>query len=338
MKIAGFYKKSGNQVILKTDYQDLSQFDKVFISKVFTDTPIDDEVLNMENVTYGGTGFFYDKALGLPKEIEHSMPDYHLYDEWVNKKIFEGGKRIDFKYYLDYSIGFLTRGCFRHCQFCVNQNYNRVELHSPLQEFLDPERKKICLLDDNFLGYSDWEKVLNELKQTGKPFQFKQGLDERLLNDRRCQALFLDCKYDGDYIFAFDNIEDWDVIERGLKLIRKYSNKVCKFYVFCGFDRRGVWNSKFWRDDLVDLFKRIGLLREYTCLPYVMRYADYIKSPYTGVYKAVASWCNQPSFFKKMSLREFCTKSGGARLRYITQLESDFPEFGEYYDIKWKGV
>lgn len=69
-----------------------------------------------------------------------------------------------------------------------------------------------------------------------------------------------------------------------------------------------------------------------------MRYADYIKSPYAGVYKAVASWCNQPSFFKKMSLREFCTKSGGVRLRYITQLESDFPEFGEYYDIKWKGV
>ena len=338
MKIAGFYKKSGHQVILKTDYEDLSLFDKIFISKVFTDTSINDEILNMENVTYGGTGFFYDKALALPKEIEHSMPDYHLYDEWVNKKIFEGGKRIDFKYYLDYSIGFLTRGCFRHCQFCVNQNYNRVELHSSLQEFLDPERKKICLLDDNFLGYNDWEKVLNELKQTGKPFQFKQGLDERLLNDRRCQALFLDCKYDGDYIFAFDNIEEWDVIERGLKLIRKYTNKVCKFYVFCGFDRRGVWDSKFWHDDLVDLFKRIGLLREYTCLPYVMRYADYIKSPYAGVYKAVASWCNQPSFFKKMSLQEFCTKSGGARLRYITQLESDFPEFGEYYDIKWKGV
>ena len=73
MKIAGFYKKSGHQVILKTDYEDLSLFDKIFISKVFTDTSINDEILNMENVTYGGTGFFYDKALALPKEIEHLL-------------------------------------------------------------------------------------------------------------------------------------------------------------------------------------------------------------------------------------------------------------------------
>ena len=34
-------------------------------------------------ISYGGTGFFYDKAPKLPEEVEHDMPDYHLYDEWV---------------------------------------------------------------------------------------------------------------------------------------------------------------------------------------------------------------------------------------------------------------
>lgn len=64
----------------------------------------------------------------------------------------QGKKRSEFKFYLDYSIGYLTRGCFRQCPFCVNRNYKRVQVHSPLMEFYDASRKKICLLDDNFLG------------------------------------------------------------------------------------------------------------------------------------------------------------------------------------------
>lgn len=121
MKLSGYYKELGDNVILKTDYKGLNSFDKVFISKVFTDTPIDEKILKLPNVEYGGTGFFYDKAPKLDEEIEHHMPDYHLYDEWVNEQLENGGKRLDFKYYLDYSIGFLTRGCFRQCSFCVNK-------------------------------------------------------------------------------------------------------------------------------------------------------------------------------------------------------------------------
>ena len=34
-------------------------------------------------------------------------------------------KRKEFEYYLDYSIGFATRGCFRQCSFCVNKNYKK---------------------------------------------------------------------------------------------------------------------------------------------------------------------------------------------------------------------
>ena len=35
------------------------------------------------------TGFYFDKAPNLPDEIEHCMPDYHLYDEWISWKCFE---------------------------------------------------------------------------------------------------------------------------------------------------------------------------------------------------------------------------------------------------------
>ena len=92
MKISGYYKALGNEVSLLLDYQDLNQYDKVFISKVFTDTYVPQDVLNLNNVEYGGTGFFYDKAEPLPCEIEHHMPDYNLYDEWVKIQLESGVK------------------------------------------------------------------------------------------------------------------------------------------------------------------------------------------------------------------------------------------------------
>ena len=90
MKISGYHKDCGDCVQLKTNYDNLDDFDKVYISKVFTDTPIDENILKLPNVEYGGTGFYYDKASKLPDKIEHHMPDYHLYDDWVNAQIQNG--------------------------------------------------------------------------------------------------------------------------------------------------------------------------------------------------------------------------------------------------------
>ena len=229
MKISAHHKALGDTVELKTDYDGLSNFDAVYISKVFTDTPVPDGVLQLDNIGYGGTGFYYDKAPCLSAAIEHQMPDYHLYDAWVAEKLLGGGNPRDYAYYTDYSIGFLTRGCFRKCDFCVNKNYHRVSVHSPLSEFYDPARPKICLLDDNFFGCPTWRELLADLQRTNRPFQFKQGLDERLLTDEKCAALF-GSKYDGDYIFAFDNVADAELIEKKILLARKYTDAVMKFY------------------------------------------------------------------------------------------------------------
>ena len=309
MKISGYFKSKGDEVELKLDYNNLEEYDKVFISKVFTDTPVNEDVLKMNNVTYGGTGFYYDKAPKLPCYIEHCMPDYDLYLDFVNTNIEQGAKRKDFEYYLDYSIGFTTRGCFRKCEFCVNKNYNKVEKHSPLSEFYNENKKYICLLDDNILGYSGWREVFEELIETGKPFQYKQGMDERILTKEKCEVL-AKCKYKGDFLFAFDNINDRQIIETKLKLLRQYVNKRCKFYILCAFDREGKWDNDFWRQDIIDTFERISILVKYNCLPYIMRFKEYENSPYRGLYINLASWCNQPSFFNKTTFREFCIKRG----------------------------
>ncbi len=352
-KISGYWKERGADVHLLSDYIWSDSYDHVYISKVFTDTPYPFWVEESEKVHLGGTGFYFDKAPNLPDEIEHHMPDYHLYDEWIaqeaEKARIEKGSAFNmvsfmnqFKEYTDYSIGFLTRGCFRKCGFCVNKKYDHVFQHSPLSEFYDENRKKICLLDDNFLGCRKWHEMLNDLISIGKPFKFKQGLDERLLTEEKCELLF-SSNYDGDYTFAFDNIADYDLIHSKLKIIRKYTKvRVIKFYVLTGFESTDA-------EDIENALKRIELLMRYQCLPYLMRYQDknvspWKKSEYSGLYITLARWCNQPSIFKKMSFREFCIANQALRttqkpcsaMRALTYFEHKNPEIAaKYFDLKY---
>ena len=145
-----------------------------------------------------------------------------------------GASRKSLEYYLDFSIGFATRGCIRGCDFCVNRNYKKCIRHSSIQEFVDPDRPYICCLDDNILACAQWKEIFHELQATGKRFQFKQGCDERLLTNEKCVEIFEKSKWIGDYIFAFDNIKDRDLIESKLKLVRKHTDRILKFYVFVG--------------------------------------------------------------------------------------------------------
>ena len=95
MKLSSYYKQLGWNVELKLDYENLDTYDKVTISKVFMDTGIpfepedksmktekhiadfykDNPILNLPNVQYGGTGFYYDKSPRLKEDIDTS-------DDW----------------------------------------------------------------------------------------------------------------------------------------------------------------------------------------------------------------------------------------------------------------
>lgn len=362
LKIAGFLKDNGipYELVLDPDI-DISKYDRLFLSKVFTFTKMPNffisanEFVRHTKIAIGGTGFYADETnvqvftekrvedmtrlekdgflnrflnrRGGPKEhgidMARQMPDYDLYTKFVDKQEALGFKREKYKDYERYSIGFLTRGCIRHCPFCINKLERQILPYSRLDWFVDNSRDEtgklkrpyIYLWDDNFLA-SDikvWKPLLQELIDTGRPFQFRQGLDERMLAQspygNEMAQMLSKAKYHGDFIFAFDNWKDRDLIEKALKIWKRYNpKKGTKFYLFCGYRQQPDNKDRFYRD-ITELFQRIHLLMQYGCVGYVMRHQDYHHAPISNIYIQIARWCNQQQFYKKMSFWEFCYRN-----------------------------
>lgn len=330
-KISGFCKEHGHEVRLICDYNEVKgneifpqaiPYHILILSRVFKFTKLPeyiDKLIEQRFIYYGGTGFldkFNDDVKQLPElpaEVEHHMPDYHLYDEYI--EIQTGGdakkKKRDWDDYISYSIGFTTRGCVRRCGFCVNRNLRQVKEWSPVNEFLDESRPNIYLWDDNIMAAKPavFKKVMEDLIKTDRPFQFRQGMDIRLMTDDKAELLNR-VRYHGDYIYAFDHYRQDDPKEKqsveqtikGLEIWRKHCLKSTKLYVLVAYDSQD-------EKDIEGTFWRIKKLMEFGCLPYIMRFEEYNNSQYKGMYTQLARWCNQPSFFKKMSFRQYCIRN-----------------------------
>ena len=52
-KISSYYKELGNEVVLKLDYENLEEYDRLYISKVFTDTIVPDWISENVNTETG---------------------------------------------------------------------------------------------------------------------------------------------------------------------------------------------------------------------------------------------------------------------------------------------
>ena len=164
MKISAWHKAQGDEVEWCIP---LLHYDRVYQSKVFDDTysagidffPQADEIIK------GGTGYGLDNHL--PEEIEHIYPDYTLYPHLTK----------------DTAYGFLTRGCPRHCSFCIVGDKEGLKSYkvANLSEFWNGE-KNIKLLDPNILACREHTTLLQQLVDSRAYVDFTQGLDIRLTN------------------------------------------------------------------------------------------------------------------------------------------------------------
>lgn len=303
MKLSNYHKIKGDFVELIDIDTPIglfaSDFDIYYCGKVFTDTYTPNHIIKNDKVIKGGSGFYFDKAEKLPYDIEHSKPDYELYNKHVINKFVPKNRTVNFS---DFSIGFTTRGCIRSCDFCINRSNKKVELHSPVEEFLDKNRKYIMLWDDNIMASKHVYDIFETLNKTGKPFVYKQGLDIRLINEEKAEMLLKSNYYRPKDIrnkvahFAFDNISDYDKIISKIELLnnKRDSSWVFTLYVFTGFDRNNNYDFDFFEQDFKDLIIRIKILFELGCQPYVMLHENYKLSHLKKWIELVKNYCNSP--------------------------------------------
>ena len=351
LKIAGYlYDNNVSFELILDPNADTTQYSHIFMSRVFTFTKeplfyLNASVSEKKKFHLGGTGYYAnEKSISKFRKLREEdmerlpndpylltlkckrtgknginmavqMPYYRLYEDFVNKQVEAGFKRDKYKDYLNYSIGFLTRKCYRHCPFCVNKLEDGVVPYSDLEWFYDKSRPHVYFWDDNFLAakYEVWKPRLQYLIDHKISFQFRQGLDERQLAEspygEEMAEMLGKSRYHGDFIFAFDNWKDRDIIERALKIWKRHCpKKGTKFYLFCGFKQKPDKFDVFYKD-IWELFQRIKVLMQYGCVGYVMRHDDYHKAPIENFYVQVARWCNQPQFYKKMSFWEYAYRN-----------------------------
>ena len=165
MKVSAYHKAKGDTVewCFPLDHYDIVYQSKVFDETYSPDiewTPMADKVIK------GGTGYGLDNVL--PSEIEHIYPDYSIYPGLTK----------------DTAYGFLTRGCPRHCDFCIvgdKEGLRSVKV-ADLSEFWQGQ-KNIVLLDPNILACKDRMNLLDQLIESRAIVDFSQGLDIRLTNE-----------------------------------------------------------------------------------------------------------------------------------------------------------
>lgn len=285
MKLSAWHKAHGDSIDLirlnipyyptkkKVEHTiDTSGYGRTFCSCIF---PGSKDFVNGNDITFGGTGFSLE--VKLPEEIESMEPDYSIYP----------GN--------DTSYGFITRGCIRNCYFCyVPKKEGMIRQVSTIDEIV--KHKKVRFLDNNILALSSHMEILAELAQKKIKCMFREGLDVRLLTQENSQALS-NIRHIGEYTFAFDNIASLPIIEEKIKLLAWAKPWQLRFFVYVNPDM-----------PLSDTVQRITWLRDKKCLPYVMRDIKCWDSPFHEFYVDLASWCNQPGIFKKLTFAEFLPK------------------------------
>lgn len=293
MKLSAWHKKQSDSVEWYDPWEGLiEEYDKVYMSKVFSFTPDYEHPIYAKEVSKGGSGYcirlvdgkeIYDteKDVSLPDEIEHIYPDYSLYPEQTK----------------DTAYGFLTRGCPRNCGFChVAQKpadgrcSHKV---ADLSEFWSGQ-KKIVLCDPNILACPQHMDLLKQLADSKAKVNFNQGLDIRLVNDRNMELL-KQIRLESIH-FAFDRWQDKDIVEPRLRDFAKRtgfnrSKGHVMVYILTNFDTT-----------IDQDMYRIQLCRELNFSPYPMIYDKEHCKP---VYRKLQRWCNNSLFWRFKTFEDY---------------------------------
>lgn len=266
MKISAYHKAQGDTVEL-TGPLFAGEYDQVYASKVFTWSQMP---TLPENTIIGGSG--YSLSITLPDEIHSMTPDYDLYPG------------------MDYSLGFLTRGCIRKCRRCsVREKEGLIRPENDIEDFL--KHKKVLLLDNNVLACPWGIGQIEKLISLPVRVDFNQGLDARLIDDY-IAGLLANVKWIRCIRVACDSIRMLREVKRAVKLLRKngYGGEIMSYVL---------------TRDIGTALSRVEKLRDMGVDPFVMPYRDRSGKRPDQELRRFARWVNHKAIFKTVAWEDY---------------------------------
>lgn len=276
MKLSAAHKANGDNVDW---YNPFDSYDIVYLSKIFSFT--DDyphPIVNAQLVKRGGTG--YDYATTLPAEINSLQPDYSLYPSIDNRTAY----------------GFLTRGCVRHCKWCiVPKKEGFIKPYMDIEQIAVNGRDKVVLMDNNVLAIDYGLQQIEKIVKLGIHVDFNQGLDARLITEDVAQLL-AKTKWIKRIRLACDTPAQIAECDKAIDRIDKYGYKG-EYLIYC-----------ILLDDINECYERVIHWRNRGSrfFPFCQPYRDLTKPNVIPKWqKDMASWANKKQRFCTCDFKDF---------------------------------
>jgi len=267
MKLSAWHKARGDTVELTTPLG-VYGYDAGYATKVFTFTPMPELP---DWVEVGGSGVDLHKRL--PEEIERCCPDYDLYG-------------------LDYSLGFLTRGCVRKCPWClVPEKEGAICPAADIEDFA--RHRDVVLMDNNVLASEHGLRQIEKIAALGLRVDFNQGLDARLIDDSVARLL-AKVKWHNPIRLACDSHAMIPHIQKAVELLRWHNATPRAYFVYVLVR------------DVADALERVRFLKMLNLDPFAQPFRDFTtNSEPTKEQKDFARWVNHKAIFKSTTWEDY---------------------------------
>jgi len=261
MKIANHHRQQGDTVEWVNHFE---RYDKVYKSKIFTFTPDNSFAVQSDEIVKGGTGYkIYNDLF-----CDDTEPDYTLYPQY------------------QHAYGFLTRGCIRHCPWCiVPKKEGVIRAYRDIATILQG-RKTAILMDNNVLASTHGLQQLEKIIDIGCKVDFNQGLDSKLVTDEIAKTLSK-IKWIRFLRFACDTTSAVEPLVKAIEKLNRYGIKNYRIFVYMLVK------------DVSEANERCKVLKRLGVNPFAQTYRDYDNNILpTAEQKRFAWYVNQKAVFK----------------------------------------
>lgn len=217
-------------------------------------------------------------------DLEGLKCSYEEYDEMIEKD------EVKLEWY-PCNVGFLTRGCKRHCDYCVNRDKNKITRVNNIWEIYQKKGEYIELLDDNLLASDDAVECLNQCaefyEKTKIPIKLRNGLDCRVVPKDKLEALKkASPAFHTGFHCAWDDVRNTYIFKNIMKVKQELTNSM-NCYMIYGVE---INNREEMREDLLGFYYRYFMLVKIGVKPIIQLYEDdrdIYKNPFWNAYKLI---------------------------------------------------